>query len=230
MALPTAGFLPARLARGGPRPGQHPPDLGDQLVGQAGLGHERVAPGLPRAVGVAGQRVAGQRDDRDVAGPVVRLELARRLPAVHLRQREVHQDDVGQQRRRLLDGLHPVGGLGDPVAGELQVLGVHLPGVLVVLDDEHQRARCSFVIVSGATRAGGEREGRALPGRLCSSIDPSSICASRRQIASPRPVPPYPRAGESSSCRKSSKTFADLLRRDADAGVANGITTLRLAG
>jgi hypothetical protein len=36
---------------------------------------------------------------------------------------------------------------------------------------------------------------------------PSSICASRRQIARPSPVPPYPRAGELSSCRKSSNTF-----------------------
>ena len=47
---------------------EHPLDLGDQGIGQAGLGHERVAAGLPRPFGVAGQRVPGQRDDGNVLG------------------------------------------------------------------------------------------------------------------------------------------------------------------
>ena len=45
----------------------------------------------------------------------------------------------GSSSMRLLDGLHAVGRLRDAIAGELQVRRIHLAGVLVVLDDEHER-------------------------------------------------------------------------------------------
>ena len=70
---------------------------------------------------------------------VVVLQPARRLPAVHPGQRQIHQDDVGQQLVRLLDRLDAVAGLGDVETGELQVRRVHLARVLVVLDHEHER-------------------------------------------------------------------------------------------
>ena len=44
---------------------QHAADLDHELVGQAGLGDERVAPSQPRALGRAGEGVARQRDDGD---------------------------------------------------------------------------------------------------------------------------------------------------------------------
>ena len=43
----------------------------------------------------------------------------------------------------LLERLEAVGRLGHAEAGELQVLGVHLARVLIVVDDEHERARLS---------------------------------------------------------------------------------------
>ena len=52
-------------------------------------------------------------------------------------------------------------------------------------------------------------------------IRPSSICASRRQIDSPRPVPPY---GAGRRVVELPEVFEDLLligRRDADAGVGD---------
>src|SRR5205814_6753796 len=55
---------------------QQTADLGDQRVRQAGLGHERVAAGITRPLGMAGQRVSGQRDHRDVPGAWIRLAAA----------------------------------------------------------------------------------------------------------------------------------------------------------
>ena len=45
----------------------------------------------------------------------------------------------GISSRALSMRLEAVGGLGDAKAGELQVRGVHLPRILIVLDDEHER-------------------------------------------------------------------------------------------
>ena len=46
-----------------------------------------------------------------------------------------------------------VGRFGHAVAGELQVRRVHLAGVLIVLDDEHERlAVCVMVVASTAPR------------------------------------------------------------------------------
>ena len=46
----------------------------------------------------------------------------------------------GREFARLVERLEAVRGLGDTVAGELQVCRVHLARILIVLDDEHQRA------------------------------------------------------------------------------------------
>ena len=59
----------------------------------------------------------------------------------------------GISSMRLLDRLDAVGRLGHAIAGELQVRGVHLAGVLVVLDDEHERRSRRVVVASSAPRA-----------------------------------------------------------------------------
>jgi hypothetical protein len=83
--------------------------------------------------------MARQRDDRNVPGALVLLEPARCLPPVHPRQSQIHEDDIRHQLNCLLYGFDAVGRLGDAVAGERQVGRVHLAGVLIVLDDEHER-------------------------------------------------------------------------------------------
>src|SRR5262249_19864869 len=65
-----------------------------EILGEAGLGHERVAAGFPRTFRDARQRMAGERHNRNRSGPLVGLEPARRFPPVHDRQRQVHQDDI----------------------------------------------------------------------------------------------------------------------------------------
>jgi hypothetical protein len=88
---------------------------------------------------VAGQRVPGEREDGDVLRLRIRLEAARGFPAVHARQRKVHQHDVRQQVARHVHGLQTVARLRHAEAGKLEVRRVHLARILLVLDDEHER-------------------------------------------------------------------------------------------
>src|SRR5262245_55217951 len=101
-AAPAAFF-----SRGG-RLVQHFPDFFHEVFRQAGFGHERVAARPLRALGDAGERVAGQRDDRNRRGPIVGLQAPRRLPAVHDRQRQVHEDYVRRLLGRFGQRLHAV--------------------------------------------------------------------------------------------------------------------------
>src|SRR5262249_41921111 len=108
----------------------------------------------------------------------------------------------------LLDRLFAVRGLGDVEARELQVRGVHLARILVVLHDQHERlcapSRHRRRAFAGSLSVNVD----PFASSLSSSIAPPSICASRRQMERPSPVPPYPRVGEVSSWRKSSNTLA----------------------
>ena len=65
--------------------------LADEQVRQARLGEEGVAPRVASVARLTGDGVTREHDDRDVPGPLVRLEPARGLPAVHDRQRQVHR-------------------------------------------------------------------------------------------------------------------------------------------
>jgi len=59
-----------------------------------------------------------------------------------------------------------------------------------------------------------------LPGSLTREIDPPISAASREAMVRPSPVPPYLRVVEVSSCLNAEDERV-LVRRDADAGVAN---------
>ena len=92
---------------------EHSTDFLDQVFGQTRLGDKRIAAGLLGALGDAGQRVAGQRHDRDAGRPLVGLEPPRRFPPVHHRQRQIHQDDIGGFVDGALQRLHAVGRFDD---------------------------------------------------------------------------------------------------------------------
>src|SRR3954468_18064429 len=200
---------PFGLADGGLPALQHPADLRDQLIRQAGLGEERVAARLLRAPGVARQRVAGERDHRDLPGALVGLEPAGRFPAVHHRQREIHDDDVRHPGLSGVDGFLAVLRLDHLIPREAEVLGVHLAVVGEVVHDQDER-------LAGVGRAHRRFPRRGitsvkvepLASSDSSSMRPSSMAASLWQMARPRPAPPYARVTELSAWRKSSKTLA----------------------
>src|SRR6267142_3827103 len=58
------------------------------------LGEEIVAAARARPLLVAAHGVGREHDHRNARKPLVGLEAARRLPAVHLRQRKVHEDEI----------------------------------------------------------------------------------------------------------------------------------------
>src|SRR5207302_770534 len=99
MSAPTLGLGPRSRRR------EHTLDLGDEGIRHARLRDERVAARRLRSLGVARERMARERDDGDLPRLVVGLEPARRLPAVHAGEREVHEDEIGEQLLRLLDRL-----------------------------------------------------------------------------------------------------------------------------
>src|SRR5688572_4626835 len=147
--------------------------------------------------------MAGERHHWNLPGALVSLELPRRLPAVHARERQIHEDQIGHQRESLVERLVAVARLGDAEAAEAQIFRVHLAGVLVIVDDKYQWPlfRAHYGASSGIVSVKLE----PCPTALWSVMRPPSAVARRRQIARLSPVPPYCRDGESSTCRKSSK-------------------------
>src|SRR6516165_170512 len=115
------------------------PNLPHEILRQTRFGDERVAAGALRALRDAGERVTCQRDNGDRSSALVRFEAPGRLPSIHDRQRQVHENDVGRRIDRPLQRFHAVDGLDDFEAGEFQILAVHLSRVRVVVDDQDPR-------------------------------------------------------------------------------------------
>src|SRR5262245_4115926 len=69
---------------------EHPPQRRDQPLEFDRLGVELVASGAKRLLALAGERVRGERNDRDVARLWIVLQSSRRLPAVDHRYFEIH--------------------------------------------------------------------------------------------------------------------------------------------
>src|SRR5262245_11141027 len=203
-SLPSRPRLSTRRRRAAPPALSHVPDrskhpahLGDEIVGKARFGHKGIAAGFLRAFRCARERVSGQRDDRNIPSPLVRLELPCRLPAVHPRERQIHQDQIGDEREGLLKRLVAVARFSDAKPAESQVLRVHLARILIIVNDQNQRSL--FGTHWGGSRGIVSVNVEPCPRLLRSVIRPPSDVASLRQIASPSPVPPYCRDGESST-------------------------------
>src|SRR5687767_9903614 len=166
------------------------------------LGHEVVAAALPRALLVAAHGVRRQYDDRDFRGLRVLLEAPCRLPAVHARQREVHEDEVRLVLRGALQRGLAVLRDHDRVA-VLEQLHEQVPVQRHVLDDQHGLHA-------------GWRSGRVsvkvepCPGVLATPMSPPIRRARRRAMARPSPVPPCSRVLLASTCSNSSKIKPSL--------------------
>ncbi len=80
------------------------------------LGQVAIAAGLLCLLAVLFEGVRGERDDGDAAGGRIGLEALRGFPAIHLGDRDVHEDEVGKGAARQLHGLDTVLGLDDVVA------------------------------------------------------------------------------------------------------------------
>ena len=130
----------------------------------------------------------------------------------------------GQRRRAAVHRRRPHAPVGQHLLEDAAVGGV-------VVHDQHRQA--VQVRPAAPAAAGGApslaRPNRAVkwnvlpwPTSLSTQMRPPIRSTSCAEIVSPRPVPPYLRVVELSACANGSKIAACLLRRDADAGVADG--------
>ena len=114
---------------------QQRPQAGEQLLALERL-DEVVVGADVQALDARLERVArGEHQDRRVVAVVA--QALGDVDAVEPGQPEVEHDDVGQERVRLVEAAHAVGGELDLVALEAQRALENLRDLLVVLDDEH---------------------------------------------------------------------------------------------
>src|SRR5262245_55937172 len=118
--------------------GENPPQRRHQAIELDRLGLELVASGGERLLARTGERMRGERNDRNVTRVRIALEAARGLPAVDARHFKVHQHDV-----RPLGGGHLaallaiLGGEHLELVGELEPHLEHVDVVVVVFDVEN---------------------------------------------------------------------------------------------
>ena len=130
---------------------------------------------------VAGQHRQPENPDVGELG----ADARGRFDAVHVRHRDVHEDDVGPQRVRVGDRLEAVRRLADD--RELRPLIEHLPQRApdrrVIVDDENpERVRGRAAVVDRRCRAGQLRGSSRSRRRRC----PARVA--RRDEADPRPL------------------------------------------
>ena len=136
---------------------------------------------------------------------------ARRLDAVHLRHRDVHQDDVGPQRVRAGDRLDAVGRLADDrsCGRSCSISRNALRTAGVIVDDQNpERARRRDA--APARDDGADPRGDSL-GRRARRL---RACAARRDQADPRPLPG--RAVDVEAAAEQRQPLADAEQPPAD--------------
>ena len=85
----------------------------------------------------------GEQDHGNVAGPLVTLQRATELVAVHLRHHHVTDDEIGKRGDREIESLGAVIRFEHAIE-RLQLLAHEMPYAEVVLDDQH---RGRFVVL-----------------------------------------------------------------------------------
>ena len=112
------------------------------MIRSHGLRQVGVEAGLERALPVVGLTVPADRDEDHLR--ISGADPARDLVAVHHGQPDVDEDDVGTTRLGLRETARTVGCRVNAMALVLQEGAERLPGVRIVLDDEHRTRRAAI--------------------------------------------------------------------------------------
>src|SRR5262249_37813886 len=132
--------LPAyfRLTGGSLAAIQYPPNGCDQTIKFDRFGVKLLAPRGNRLLALAGQRMCGQSDDRNVLGLRVAFQTPRGFPAVNNRHVEVHQDNIRPLGRRHLAPFLTVRGRENlEIPKKLEPHFAHIDVIVVVFDIKH---------------------------------------------------------------------------------------------
>src|SRR5215203_598702 len=176
-----------------------PPDRVHELEHVDRLRDVTIEAGLEEPLAVASHRLRRQREHGHPRVAVVSADPVQRLDAVNPGQLHVHQDQVGRVLRGQRDGLLAGRRLDWCVSLRLENVAEQLHVLLVVLDDEdpfggHQRDFRGIV----------NAKVLPAPAWLSTQMRPPCSSTSRRDSASPRPVPSG-RGPSCSACWNSSK-------------------------
>ena len=163
---------------------------------------------------------------RDMLGLRVVLQPPRGLPAVEPGQRQVHHDQVRQQRVRAFSSASVAVHGSATRSRRGRRYGAYISRLSSKSSTSRIRARlaCGRLPHAGGghlPRAASRVNVEPLPTWLSSPIRPPSMWARRRQMASPRPAPPYSPGGRVVGLLE---VLEDVLvaGRDPDAGVLHG--------
>lgn len=140
--LLTAGWADSQPVVRRPRNLRRADDAGDggcEIFGKARLRHQLGEPGGHRGLAFARQHRCGQRDHRNTRKCRVLSQLREHLGAVHAVHPQLEQDDVRRRHARQLDRRRAVGTGNDAESAEMEILGVHLAGVGMIVDEQDER-------------------------------------------------------------------------------------------
>ena len=116
--------------------GQPGPNFAEQPLHIDRLGIEVGTPDLHAFVAIAGQGVGRQRNDRDCRRGWIGLDQQGRFPAVHLAQRDVHQDKIRHLARGHRNACRAVVSTTNREAVTLQAPRQHFPVDLIVFNKQ----------------------------------------------------------------------------------------------
>src|SRR5262249_25147175 len=118
------------------------------------------------------------------------LDLARDRVAVHDRQVNTHQDEIGPLLRDSCERLLGVFGLGDFTIDTAKQIANNLAIIFLVLHYQYAFAHACTTCRSAMTGSVNAKV-EPWPGSDSTQIRPPCISMIRFDIASPRPVPPF---------------------------------------
>ena len=113
--------------------------LGNQVIGLAGLHQDRRHPGAVGALVHVGGPVGRHRHDRDAAGPSLHAKIGREREPVAAGQCDVGDDDVRNELERSGIGVLGRLALGDAEAPAFEELGVAFARERIIFDEQNQR-------------------------------------------------------------------------------------------
>src|SRR5262249_38312218 len=146
------------------------------------------------------QRMRGDGDDGDRSQRGIGLDLARDRVAVHDRQVNTHQDEIGPLLRDSCERLLGVFGLGDFTIDTAKHIANNLAIIFLVLHHQYAFAHAAGSTCRSTTTGSVKENVEPWPGCDSTQILPPCISMMRLDIASPKPVPPFLRVMALSAC------------------------------
>src|SRR6516225_3229625 len=136
------------------------------------------------------QRMRGDGDDGDRSQGGISLDLTRDRVAVHDRQVNTHQDEIGPLLRDSCERLLGVFGFGDFTIDTAKHIANNLAIIFLVLHHQYAFAHAGSTWRS-TTTGSVKLNVEPWPGWDSTQIRPPCISMIRFDIASPKPVPPF---------------------------------------